>query len=97
ENEEDDDQGEEGLGNIEQDMVKTFKNNQAGHPKNTPRSITAIMGPAEARPTQPKLLAREERPPRTETVPIPNARMNGVVRGPVVTPPESKATGINSG
>ena len=31
-----------------------------------------------------------------DAIPIPSAMMKGTVIGPVVTPPESKATGIKS-
>ena len=33
---------------------------------------------------------------RREVKPMPSAMINGTVIGPVVTPPESKATGIKS-
>ena len=54
-----------------------------------------MIGPTEHIATIPKLSLR---PPFlfTDARPIPSAIRNGTVIGPVVTPPESKAAGINS-
>ena len=46
----------------------------------------------EHRDTRPKLSASAERSLRIWDTPTPSARINGTVMGPVVTPPESKAT-----
>ena len=46
------------------------------------------------RATRPKLSMVEFLSLRTEAMPTPNAIMKGTVMGPVVTPPESKDTGI---
>ena len=54
------------------------------------------MGPMEHRATRPKLSLAEFRSLRTEAMPTPRAMMKGTVMGPVVTPPESKATARNS-
>ena len=58
---------------------------------------TQMIGPTEQRPTKPKLSVSESAPFLTDAIPIPRARMNGTVMGPVVTPPESKDTARNSG
>ena len=44
----------------------------------------------------PKLLSCELLPPSTAEIPMPSAMINGTVMGPVVTPPESNARGMNS-
>ena len=48
----------------------------------------------EQRETRPKLSLAEFLSLRVEAIPTPRAMMNGTVIGPVVTPPESKETGI---
>ena len=55
-----------------------------------------MIGPTEHIATIPKLSLR---PPFlfTEARPMPSAIRNGTVIGPVVTPPESNAAGMNSG
>ena len=50
------------------------------------------MGPTEPRETKPKLSEPEFLSFRMEAMPMPSAMMKGTVIGPVVTPPESKAT-----
>ena len=45
---------------------------------------------------RPKLSLLEFLSLRTDAIPIPSAMINGTVTGPVVTPPESKDTGIKS-
>jgi len=59
-----------------------------------PRSSTARIGPTLHRATRPKVSSCESLSPRSEVMPTPIARMNGTVMGPVVTPPESKPTGM---
>ena len=54
------------------------------------------MGPMEHSATRPKLSLAEFRSLRTEAMPTPRAMMKGTVMGPVVTPPESKETGMKS-
>ena len=61
-----------------------------------PRIITARIGPTEESATRPKLSSAAWRSLRIAAMPTPNAMMNGTVIGPVVTPPESKATARNS-
>ena len=61
-----------------------------------PRTSTAMMGPAEQRATRPKLSFSALLSLRMAVTPSPSAMMNGTVIGPVVTPPESKATERNS-
>ena len=78
-------------------MVKTFKNNQAGHPKNTPRSITAIMGPAEASRISAETVGQGGTATKDGDGPNSQCQDERGCQGSVVTPPESKATGINSG
>ena len=56
-------------------------------------SITAIIGPIEHSAISPKLFSLELLPPIVEEIPTPNAIINGTVMGPVVTPPESNASG----
>ena len=55
------------------------------------------MGPMEHSATRPKLSALAFSSLRMEATPTPSAIMNGTVMGPVVTPPESKATERKSG
>ena len=50
------------------------------------------MGPMEQRATSPKLSSAACRSLRMAAIPIPRAMIKGTVIGPVVTPPESKAT-----
>ncbi len=57
-----------------------------------PKSSTARMGPTLERATMPKLSSWELLSPRVEAMPMPRAIIKGTVMGPVVTPPESKAT-----
>ena len=57
-----------------------------------PRIITARIGPTEHRATRPKLSSAAWRSLRMADTPTPRAMINGTVIGPVVTPPESKAT-----
>ena len=57
-----------------------------------PRISTVKMGPTLERATMPKLSSWEVLSPRVEAIPMPSAIINGTVMGPVVTPPESKAT-----
>ena len=54
--------------------------------------MTASMGPMEQSATRPKLSASAFLSLRMEATPTPSAMMKGTVIGPVVTPPESKAT-----
>ena len=58
-----------------------------------PRISTASTGPMEHRATIPKLFSLLRRSPKTWDTPTPRAMRKGTVMGPVVTPPESKATG----
>ena len=46
----------------------------------------------EQRATRPKLSSEACRSLRMDEIPTPSAMINGTVMGPVVTPPESKAT-----
>ena len=48
----------------------------------------------EHRETRPKLSLAEFLSLRLEATPRPRAMMKGTVMGPVVTPPESKETGM---
>ena len=64
--------------------------------ENIPRIITASIGPIEQRATKPKLFSPAFLPPSVPAIPTPSAIMNGTVIGPVVTPPESNASGRNS-
>ena len=57
-----------------------------------PKIITAKIGPMEHRATRPKLSSAAWRSLRMAEIPTPSAIINGTVMGPVVTPPESKAT-----
>ena len=61
-----------------------------------PRISTARMGPTEHSATRPKLSSAAWRSPRIADTPTPSAMIKGTVMGPVVTPPESKATARNS-
>ena len=61
-----------------------------------PRTSTERMGPILHRATRPKLSLVAFLSLRTEARPTPRAMMKGTVMGPVVTPPESKDTGIKS-
>lgn len=65
-------------------------------PYQMPSSSTARMGPTLHRATRPKLSSWDSRSPRMEAMPMPKAIIKGTVIGPVVTPPESKATDTNS-
>lgn len=56
--------------------------------------ITAIIGPIEANPSNPKPSDMADLRDNTELKPIPSERMIGTAIRPVVTPPASKATGI---
>jgi len=58
--------------------------------------MTEIIGPTEQRATRPKLSLPEFLLLPMEERPTPRAMMNGTVIGPVVTPPESKATARKS-
>ena len=50
------------------------------------------MGPTEHRATRPKESLAAWRSFRMAAMPTPSAMIKGTVMGPVVTPPESKAT-----
>ena len=54
------------------------------------------MGPMLHSATRPKLSSREPLSLRMEAMPMPRAMIKGTVMGPVVTPPESKATAMKS-
>ena len=56
-----------------------------------------MIGPIEHSATRPKLSPPACLSLRTAHTPTPSAMMNGTVMGPVVTPPESKATAQKSG
>ena len=56
-----------------------------------------MMGPMEHRATRPKLSPPASLSLRTALTPTPSAMIKGTVMGPVVTPPESKATAQKSG
>ena len=56
--------------------------------------MTASIGPMELIATRPKLSFCASLSLRDDATPTPSAMMNGTVIGPVVTPPESKATPI---
>ena len=58
--------------------------------------VMVIIGPIEAIPTKPKLSLVEFLPPLTVATPAPNAKINGTVAEPVVTPPLSKINGKNA-
>ena len=55
------------------------------------------MGPMEHKATRPKLSVLAFSSLRMEATPTPSAIIKGTVIGPVVTPPESKATDRKSG
>ena len=57
---------------------------------------TASTGPMEHSATRPKLSSAAWRSLRMAEIPTPRAMMKGTVMGPVVTPPESKATARKS-
>ena len=57
-----------------------------------PRISTIRMGPMLERATMPKLSSWEVLSARVEAIPTPRDMIKGTVMGPVVTPPESKAT-----
>ena len=57
---------------------------------------TTNIGPTEQSPTKPKLLSFSFLPELTLARPKPKATIKGTLTGPVVTPPESNAKGINS-
>ena len=61
--------------------------------ENIINKVTLMIGPIEAIPTRPKLLFLAFFPPLTVATPVPNAKINGTVADPVVTPPESKING----
>ena len=61
-----------------------------------PRTSTERMGPTLHRATRPKLSLVAFLSLRTEASPTPRAMIKGTVIGPVVTPPESKDTGMKS-
>ena len=58
-----------------------------------PSTMTARMGPTLHMATMPKLSSSL---PWMLAMPVPSAMIKGTVMGPVVTPPESKATARNS-
>ena len=64
--------------------------------KKQPRISTARIGPTLESATRPKLSFAAFLSLRTEASPTPMAIIKGTVIGPVVTPPESKATAKNS-
>ena len=59
--------------------------------------MTANTGPSEDRATIPKLSVPSLLVLTPLVIPLPRLSMKGTVMGPVVTPPESKATGAISG
>ena len=61
-----------------------------------PRISTARMGPTEHSAMRPKLALALSLSLRAAEKPMPSAMIKGTVMGPVVTPPESKATARNS-
>ena len=61
-----------------------------------PSAITASIGPTEHIAIRPKLFSSTFLPPRVIAIPTPRAIINGTVIGPVVTPPESKASARKS-
>ena len=56
--------------------------------------MTARIGPTLERATKPKESEAEFLSERMEARPTPKAMIKGTVMGPVVTPPESKATAM---
>src|SRR5690606_5716330 len=85
----------EGHRHFPEDFTKSFPHADV-HPYSTPISITARIGPMDARATRPNPSPEELFPRMTEATPTPRATMKGTVIGPVVTPPESKEIGANS-
>ena len=61
----------------------------------SPKTITARIGPIEQSAIKPKLLSLSRLSPSAAATPTPSDIIKGTVIGPVVTPPESKARGIN--
>ena len=61
-----------------------------------PSNKTARIGPILEIATKPKLSSEAFLSLRTDANPTPKAKMKGTVIGPVVAPPESKATGTKS-
>ena len=61
-----------------------------------PNNNTTNIGPTEHKPTKPKLLSFSFLLTLTLARPTPRATIKGTLIGPVVTPPESNAKGINS-
>ena len=57
------------------------------------RINTASTGPAEHKAIKPNEFCPALRPPIVWAIPMPSAIINGTVIGPVVTPPESNASG----
>ena len=66
--------------------------NQGSSAKRTFRG----RGPTEQSAIKPKLFSEACLPPIAPATPTPSAMMNGTVIGPVVTPPESNASGTNA-
>ena len=62
----------------------------------SPSNNTINIGPIEHNATKPKLSFLDFFRALAEEKPIPIASINGTDIGPVVTPPESNATGIIS-
>ena len=60
-----------------------------------PMTITPTSGPIEASPIGPKPSDRADLPASAELNPSPSDRIIGTAIDPVVTPPESKATGAS--
>ena len=56
--------------------------------------VTIKTGPIEQRAIKPKLFSFAFLPPIVIDIPNPIAIIKGTVIGPVVTPPESKESGI---
>ena len=54
---------------------------------------TTSIGPTEQSATNPNEFSFPFLPPKVVAIPTPNAIINGTVIGPVVTPPESNASG----
>ena len=62
-----------------------------------PRIITASIGPMEQSAVRPKPSVSAPLSLRIEATPTPIAMIKGTLIGPVVTPPESNASGTNAG
>ena len=60
-----------------------------------PKIITEIIGPTEQRAVNPNPSVSEFLLFPSVATPVPMAIIKGTLIGPVVTPPESKASGIN--